>query len=201
MLPAITHAKPLPLQFPLQPAPLPTEFIDIHIQAAKRYLFETELKEALTQSEMSANRRNVAGYSLFIQGIRDTVGVDKLKGYGRECFTKTTPFINRPSSQFLRAAVSNDDKIFVKIRDGMLGISKLIGVELIAKWHGGAQVDVFCDAGINCYGYTATMPICDVMTGFLEEAVHYYTGLNMHFQEVECMSQGAASCRWHGQPA
>jgi len=197
----ITRLTPTPKHFAMTPAQLPSEFIDGHINAAKRYLFEGELKSALTDSGLVRDRPNVAAYSLFVQSMRDTIGEDKLGDYGHETFAKLTSFINKPSSQFLRAAVSSEDKIFVKIRDGMLGISHFTGVEFIAKWHGGAQTELFCDAGLNCYGYSASMPICDVMTGFLEEAVYYFTSHRMRYKEVECMAQGAMSCRWHGQPA
>ncbi len=79
----------------------------------------------------------------------------------------------------------------------MATFNRQMDTNVIVKWHGGAESELFNDSAWSCYGYVSDEPICLVTTGFLEEAVAHLSGVKVVLQERECMAKGALTCRWH----
>ena len=71
----------------------------------------------------------------------------------------------------------------------------------MAKWHGGAEANIFEDSGKHCYGYTGSDLACATLTGYLCEAAVYLSGVKMDVVESQCMVTGALACRWHCKSA
>jgi hypothetical protein len=179
----------------------------LQIQAARRYLFDTELKELLEECGIPlevadptgpAVALTVADCSVFMQGLKQVAGEDKAVPFGRDAFNNCTSIIVRSGNlpPILRA-VSSADKLFLRVRDAMSAFNRKVGSNILVKWHGGAESELFDDTAQHCYGYTAAEPICETMTGFLEAAILYLSGVKVAVQETECMAKGAFSCRWH----
>jgi hypothetical protein len=179
----------------------------LQVDAARRYLFDTELKEALEEAAIPLDVLNITGtqqpltvaqVAIFSQVLRDITGDDKAVEYGHEAFIRCTSLIPRAANlpPVLRA-VSSADKLFLRIREAMANFNRKTGQNVMVKWHGGAESDIFDDTAQACYGYIADAAICYTMTGFLEEAINNLSGVKVKLTEVECMARGAGSCRWH----
>jgi hypothetical protein len=203
---AIAKAAQVPKNFPTTPARYPLNIFRLQVDAARRYLFEGELKEALTKASIPLDVLtgagepviNVAQVSEFTQELREMVGDEQAQRYGREAFQHVSPLLPRASgSTSAGRSVSSSDKLFLKVRDAMAVLNKTIGANFIVKWHGGAEADIFEDTALHCYGYTGKGLACCSMTGFLEESIIYLSGVKMTIAESECMANGALSCRWH----
>jgi hypothetical protein len=177
------------------------------VEAARRYLFETELRELLEEAQIPEEAMNSSGDSfplsvaqvaVFNQGLSYISGEDKAIAYGREAFQKCTAIIARGTNipPVLRA-VSSADKLFLRIRESMANFNRQMDTNVIVKWHGGAESEVFSDSAWSCYGYVSSQPICLVTTGFLEEAISHLSGVKVVMEERECMAKGALTCRWH----
>jgi hypothetical protein len=201
-----SRTNTVPKNYPPTPADYPLVMFRPQIEAAKRYLFEGELKEVLEQSGLplevldpeSEFDLNVAHVACFVQNLKLVAGEDKGEGYGRDAFKKTTPLFARGTGTLpVLRAVSAADKVFLRIRDAMSIYNRQFGANVIVKWHGGAQCDLFEDCAQHCYGFVAEEPICQTMTGFLEEAISSLSGVKVTLTESECMARGALACRWH----
>jgi hypothetical protein len=177
----------------------------LQLSTASRYLFETELKELLELAEIpraviesaSDDGLTVAQVSRFYQELKAICGEDKAVAFGRDAFQDCTSLIQRANVPALGRAVSSADKIFLRIRDAMAVFNRHTGMNVLVKWHGGAESDLFEDTAQQCYGYESDEPICHSLTGFLEEGIHYLSGVEVRMTEIECMARGALACRWH----
>jgi hypothetical protein len=197
----------LPRNFPVIPGGYSDALFRLQIETARRYLFETELKEVLEQAqvpleilepESSEVALDVYQIACFMQQLRVITGDVKAAAYGRDAFDNCTSLITRSGnvSPLLRA-VSSADKLFLRIRDAMNGLNRQVGTNVLVKWHGGAESDLFEDTGQHCYGYHHDAPICQTLTGFLEQSIVYLSGVRVTLVETECMASGALTCRWH----
>ncbi len=197
----------LPTNYPAQPAPFPSRLFRLQVEAAQRYLFETELKEALEaiglifaeviQPNWTGQLVHVGQVARFMQGLRAIVQDEKARTYGTEALRKSMPALPRPSGAQERRRVSSADKTFLRIREVMAMLNAEAGASYLVKWHGGADCDVFEDSGQHCYGYLSESPACHTMTGYLEEAIRQFAGLQVRIEETECMALGGLACRWH----
>jgi hypothetical protein len=201
-----SRAKTVPKNYPPTPADYPLAMFRPQIEAAKRYLFESELKEVMEQSGLPVElidsdsdfRLTVAHIACFVQNLKTFAGEDKGEGYGRDAFKKTAPlFVRGTGTMQVLRAVSAADKVFLRIRDAMSVYNRQFGANVIVKWHGGAQCDLFEDCAQHCYGFVADEPICQTMTGFLMEGISSLSGVKVNLTEAECMARGALACRWH----
>ncbi|HLY26012.1 MAG TPA: hypothetical protein VKQ72_06715 [Aggregatilineales bacterium] len=196
----------LPDNFPDPPALYPSALFRLQLVTAGRYLFESELKELLELAEIPRGAiespsdddgLNVAHVSRFYQELKLICGEDKAIAFGHDAFQDCTSLIPRANTPALARAVSSADKMFLRIRDAMSGFNRRTGMNVLVKWHGGAESDLFEDTAQQCYGYVAELPICHSLTGFLEEGIHYLSGVEVNLTEIECMARGALACRWH----
>lgn len=203
---AISKAAQVPKNYPATPARYPLNIFRLQVEAAKRYLFEGELKEALTNATIPLDVLtgagepviNVSQISQFVQELREMVGDEQAIRYGREAFQHVSPLLPRASgSTSAGRSVSSSDKLFLKVRDSMAVLNKTVSADFIVKWHGGAEADIFEDTAQHCYGFAGKGMACFTMTGFLEEAIIYLSGVKMTIHESECMANGALACRWH----
>jgi hypothetical protein len=202
-----SRAKTVPKNYPSAPAAYPLGLFRPQIEAAKRYLFESELKEVLELSNMPPGLMDsdsydfaltVAHVACFVQNLKTVAGDDKGVGYGRDAFKQTAPLFARGTATLpVLRAVSAVDKLFLRIRDAMSIYNRHFAANVLVKWHGGAQSDLFEDTAQHCYGFVADEPICQTMTGFLQEAIGSLSGVKVTLEEVECMARGALACRWH----
>lgn len=199
-------ATPLPKNFPSIPARYPIALFRLQLDAAKRYMYEGELKEILKTAQIPLDVLsgvgepilNVSQIAHFMQELRMMVGDDSAQRYGREAFQHVSPLFPRaPGSTSAGRSVSSSDKLFLRLRDAMAVLNKTSGSNFIVKWHGGAEADIFEDTAQNCYGFQGKGVTCATMTGFLEEAIVYLSGVKMNIHESECMANGSLSCRWH----
>src|SRR5258708_329480 len=197
----------LPKNYKAIPAPYPDLLFRVQMDAARRYLFDGELKELLEASQIPLKILEsgvepvgitVQHYAAFAQGLREICDDDKALSYGHDAFNRCATLMQRPGagSPLLRA-VSSADKLFLKIKDSLVTFNRYIGTDVIAKWHGGAECDMFDDTAQACYGYTSDEPICMTMSGFLEAGSQTIAGVKIKATEVECMAKGAPTCRWH----
>lgn len=198
--------KLLPENFPRSPTAYPVNLFRLEVDAARRFLFEPELKEVLDVASLSHDLMNptgsyiaisVAQVSTFMQELKAIVGEDKAYSYGQEAFLKVAPLIPKPNPMSpMWRAVSSIDKLFLRIRDSMAGFNRQIGASVLVKWHGGHESDLFEDTAQHCYGYTWDAPACQTQTGFLQAAIGYLSGIQVELTETECMATGALTCRW-----
>ena len=197
----------LPRNFPAIPGNYSDALFRLQIETARRYLFETELKEVLELSEIPLEilqpdsgdiALTVYQIACFMQHLRVITGDVKAVAFGRDAFEGCTSLIGRTAnvSPLLRA-VSSADKLFLRVRDAMNGLNRQVGTNVLVKWHGGAESELFEDTGQHCYGYHHDAPICHTLTGFLEESIVYLSGVKVTLHETECMAHGALTCRWH----
>ncbi|MCC7447926.1 MAG: hypothetical protein IT324_10945 [Anaerolineae bacterium] len=196
----------LPTNYPPTPVVYPLSLFRPQIEAAQRYLFGSELKEVLEAAGISvpvpgATQSlviNVAQIACFMQELKQIAGEDKAVDYGREAFQKAAALFTRTTTTNVLRAVSPTDKAFLRIRDTMSGFSRQTGANVIVKWHGGKECDLFEDTGQHCYGYASDAFVCQTMTGFLQEAIVVLSGVKIALTECDCMATGALACRWHG---
>ncbi len=201
-----SRAKTVPKNYPPTPADYPLAMFRPQIEAAKRYLFESELKEVMEMSglplelleEDSDFALTVAHLASFVQNLKTFAGDDKGADYGRDAFKQAAPLFARGTGTLpVLRAVSAADKLFLRIRDAMSVYNRQFNADVLVKWHGGAQCELFEDCAQHCYGYVADEPICQTMTGFLQEAISSLSGVKVTLAESECMARGALACRWH----
>jgi hypothetical protein len=202
----VSRAKTVPKNYPPTPADYPLVMFRPQIEAAKRYLFESELKEVMEQSGLplellepaSDFRLTVAHLAAFVQNLKTVAGDDKGEDYGRDAFKRTATLFARGSGTLpVLRAVSAQDRLFLRIRDAMSVYNRQFDANVIVKWHGGAQCELFEDCAQHCYGFVSDEPICQTMSGFLEEAIVSLSGVKVTLSESECMARGALACRWH----
>lgn len=204
----IHRPKSLPANYPPMPAVYPLALFRPQVDAAQRYLFGSELKEVLETAGLPTNLLtltttqpliiNVAQIACFMQELKQIAGEDKAPDYGREAFQKVAALLSRTMTANILRAVSPTDKAFLRIRDAMSGFSRQSGANILVKWHGGKECDLFEDTGQHCYGYTSDDFVCQTMTGFLQEAIASLSGVRIALTECDCMAKGALACRWHG---
>ncbi len=202
-----THRpRSLPANYPPTPADYPFTLFRLQVEAAQRYLFGSELKEVLETAGLPTNLLttpqpfviNVAQVACFMQELKKIAGDDKAVDYGREAFQKAAAIFPRTASGNMLRSVSATDRAFLRIRDAMAGLSRQSGANMLVKWHGGKECDLFEDTGQHCYGFTCDDLVCQTMTGFLEEAITILSGVKIALTECDCMAKGALACRWHG---
>ncbi len=201
----IKKAVQLPRNYPAQPARYPLSMFRLQLLAAARYLFEGELREALTLANIpldaltngSDPALNVAQVAAFMQELKEIVGDEKALQFGREAFLKVAPSLSRPTLPPVNRAVSSSDKLFLRIRESFAALNRQCGSNFLVKWHGGAECDIFEDSGQHCYGYAGQSMACQTLTGYLQEASGYLSNVKMTVVESECMVTGALACRWH----
>lgn len=203
---AVHRATQVPKNFPVTPARYPLPLFRLEVEATRRYMFEGEIKDALTQASIPLDVLTGAGEPVvnnaqvahFMQQLREVVGDDeKTALYGREAFQKVSPLMPRLSGGNNSRSVSSSDKLFLRVREAIAVINKQYSCNYIIKWHGGAEADIFEDTGRHCYGYAGGGLACATITGFLEEGILYLSGIRMAVIESECMANGALACRWH----
>ncbi len=207
---AYSKPKAIPTNYPPKPVEYPMAAFRALLETAQRYLFESELKEVLQDCQIPADvlkptspdlHLTVAEIAGFVQGLKTFMGDDKGIPYGRDAFHKAAALVNRGAPNVAPAlrAVSSQDKQFLRIRDAMSGFNRYFGANVLVKWHGGIDSDLFEDTGQHCYGFTADSEemICQTLTGFLEEAIVSMSGVKVVLTEAECMARGALACRWH----
>jgi hypothetical protein len=199
----------LPKNFSSSPANYPSGLFRLQLSAARRYLFDGELKEVMDAASLSPDFLNpigadlpltVAQVSIFVQGIKGITGDDRALEYGREAFTKVVSLIPRGqnySNIGLLRTISDKNKLFLRIRESMFSFNKQVGSNVLVKWHGGEESELFEDTGQHCYGYKFGAPCCHTLTGFLESAILHMSGLKVELIERECMATGGLACRWH----
>jgi len=199
----------LPRNFASVPTSYPSGLLRLQLHAAQRYLFDGELKEIMEAASLPLDLLNtsasdipvtVAQLAIFAQGLRAVTGDARARDYGREAFMKASPLIPRPPTSAVNPmarAVSDKDKLFLRIRDVMHSFNRPSGANVIVKWHGGSESELFEDTGQHCYGFRADEPCCQTLTGFLEAAVEHLSGIHVELVERECMATGALACRWH----
>src|SRR5260221_1166039 len=102
----VNRPKTVPENFPKAPTAYPVNLFRFQVDAAKRYLFEPELKEVLEAAGLSPDLMNptgsyiaisVAQVSVFMQELKTIVGEDKAYTYGKESFMKMAALIPKPS--------------------------------------------------------------------------------------------------------
>ncbi len=201
------HRPPsVPANYPSTPAAYPLFLFRPQVEAAQRYLFGSELKEVLEAAGLPANlltarqsiTLDVSQIACFMQELKKIAGEDKAPAYGREAFKKVGALLARTMTANVLRAVSPPDKAFLRVRDAMFGFSRQSGANIIVKWHGGKECDLFEDTGQHCYGYASDDFVCQTMTGFLQEAIVSLSGVKIALTECDCMAKGALACRWHG---
>jgi hypothetical protein len=198
-------ADVLPKNFPATPTRFPLPMFRLLLDAAARYLFEGERREALLTAQIPLDvltgtgdpALNVAHVAVFMQELAVITGPEKAVAFGRDAFTKMTSLVSRPTLTPTQRAVSSSDKLFLRVREAAATLNRLTGSDFIVKWHGGAEADIFEDSGQHCYGYTGDQPACATLTGYVDEAAAYLAGVKMQIIESECMVTGALACRWH----
>ena len=202
----VSRPNTLPDNYPATPASYPIGMFRLQVEAAKRYLFESELKEILEAADLPPNlldtgnneaRLNVAQMACFFQGMRAVIGDTKAVEYGQDAFKRLMPVLSRTTTSNLLRPVSSVDKQFLRIRDAISGYNQRVGANFLVKWHGGAECDLFEDTGQHCYGFTSDELICPTMIGFLQQAIGGLSGIKVLLDESECMATGALACRWH----
>ncbi len=202
----VNRPETLPKNYPESPAAYPESIFRLQVEAARRYLFDSELQELLDGAgvppdfmESNVTGLTVAHVAYFMQGLMSVAGAEKALAYGRDSFGKTMSGFTRSTATLapiLRGPAS-PDKAFLRIRDVMSDLNRRIGANVLTKWHGGAGCDLFEDTGYHCYGFTADGAICHTITGFLEEAIMALANVKVKLNETECMARGALACRWH----
>src|SRR5437762_6331680 len=98
-----SRAKTVPKNYPSTPADYPLAMFRPQIEAAKRYLFESELKEVMDQSGLPLElidsdtdfNLTVAHLACFVQNLKAVAGADKGEDFGRDAFKKTAPLFAR----------------------------------------------------------------------------------------------------------
>jgi hypothetical protein len=206
----VSRPAKVPANFPAQPGTINIALLRPRVQVAQRYLFETELKEILAEAKLPLELLSDAPLSgtityvqnaIFMQELRKVIGTTKVVAFGREVFDKLSGQIARPPNlPRLKTGISLDDKIFLRVREACSIVTRELGFNVFAKWHGGAECNLFEDTAPHCFGYTSDSPVCDTLTGLLEQAILYYGGVKVTLKEVECMAMGALACRWHCRP-
>ncbi len=199
----------LPKNYPVIPVRYPVSLFRAQLDAAARFLFEGEIKEALAAASIPLDvlsgaadpGLSVAHISDFMQEVKQVIGPEKALQFGHEAFHKTAPLIAKPALPPLSRAVSSSDKLFLRVRESMSGLNRQSGSNFMVKWHGGAESDIFEDTAQHCYGYKCSGLSCETLTGFLQEAIIELAGIQMTITESECMATGALACRWHCQLA
>src|SRR5258706_11097251 len=87
----------VPKNYPTPPASYPANLFRPQVEAAKRYLFESELKEVLKAAglppEIASNPAHsftmtVVQLACFVQGLKEYTGEEKAFEYGRDAFKK-----------------------------------------------------------------------------------------------------------------
>src|SRR5215471_11300708 len=126
----------LPRNFPVIPVGYSDVLFRLQMETARRYLFETELKEVLEKAQipleiLEPESAEVAldAYQIacFMQQLRVITGDVKAVAYGRDAFDNCTSLITRTAnvSPLLRA-VSSADKLFLRVRDAMNGLNRQV---------------------------------------------------------------------------
>src|SRR5262245_51696510 len=93
-----SRTNTVPKNYPPTPADYPLVMFRPQIEAARRYLFDGELKEVMEQSGLplelidpdSDFNLNVGHIAYFVQSLKIVAGEDKGEDYGRDAFKKTT---------------------------------------------------------------------------------------------------------------
>jgi len=187
------------------PVRYPLPLFRQQLQVANSYLFEGERREALLAANipldvltgLSDPAINVAQIAVFVQELRMLIGQPKALQFGHDAFLGMASLLSKPSLSPLVRAVSDSDKLFLRVREAASALNRQTGSNFIVKWHGGAEADIFEDSGQHCYGYTGGDLACATLTGYLCEAAVYLSGVKMDVVESECMVNGALACRWH----
>lgn len=202
----LDRPKTLPQNYPPVSAAYPALMFRAHIETARRYLFESELEEIIAAASLPAEllttqnteiALNTLQLACFVQGIRAIIGDEKARAYGREAFVQVAGLVPRSTPAPQLRAMSSVDRQFLRVRDAMAELSRQVNANIIIKWHGGAEADIFEDTGLHCYGYVGETQVCHTMSGFLEEAISYLSGAKVRLSETECMAMGSLTCRWH----
>ncbi|MEP7287790.1 MAG: hypothetical protein ABI947_18705 [Chloroflexota bacterium] len=198
----------LPKNYPAVPAVYPTALFRLQVEAVQRYLYETELKEILTEAAIPldvlnvASRRvmlTVAHSAVFMQALQEIIDDDKAVDYGHEAFIRCASMIPRSANiPFIQRTLSSGDRQNNRIRESLAGFNHETGMNVSLKWRDSGEFDLLDDAAQHCYGYIASTPICHIMTGYLEESIFYLLGAKVALAETNCMALGAATCCWHG---
>jgi len=202
------RAEALPRNYPVVPARYPLPMFRLQFEAAGRYLYESERREALLAAQIPPEALsgsaeltiNVSHVAIFVQELTVLCGSDKARTFGREAFQKNVSLVPRPALTTPQRAVSESDRLFLRVREAAATLNRLTGSNFMVKWHGGAEADIFEDTGQHCYGYICDQLACVALTGYLSEAVAYLAGVKMQIVESECMALGALACRWHCKP-
>src|SRR5258708_28132726 len=158
-----TRPNALPRNFPAIPGNYSDALFRLQIETARRYLFETELKEVLELSEIPLEilqpdsgdiALTVYQIACFMQHLRVITGDVKAVAFGRDAFEGCTSLIGRTAnvSPLLRA-VSSADKLFLRVRDAMNGLNRQGGTNVLVKGPGGAEAGLFGGKGQPCYRY------------------------------------------------
>jgi hypothetical protein len=201
-----SRPKTVPKNYPAKPADYPFGMFRPLLETAQRYLFENELKEVLQNCGLPLDVVNlsmndfsltVADIACFVQRLKEFTGDEKGIPYGRDAFRRAVPLFPRGPvgvTSTLRS-VSANDKLFLRIRDAMSSYNRQFVADVMAKWHGGAESDLFEDTGQHCYGFCSDQMICQTLTGFLEEVITELSGVKVALTEHECMARGALACR------
>ena len=195
----------VPKNYPPVPVRYPLALFRLQLDAAKRYLFEGEIKDILTSAMIpldvltlaSDPVLNVSQIACFMQELREVIGSEKAVQFGHEAFTRSATALSRLALPSVPRSVSSEDKLFLRVREAMAGLNRQCGSNLIVKWHGGAEADIFEDTGQHCYGFVAKEVVCQTMTGYLQESIQVLAGVRMNLLESECMVTGSLACRWH----
>jgi hypothetical protein len=197
----------LPKNFPERATAYPLPLFRLQVEAARRYLFENELKECLTAASIPLEILGMAEVEIaltilhvakFMQNLKQFVGDEKALAYGHEALSKATAVIPKPTiQQPILRGVSPADKAFLRVREALAVLNRQLNTDIIIKRHGDTEADIFEDSGLHCYGFVAEAPACQTLTGFFEEAILYLSGSKVKLVETECMALGALACRWH----
>jgi hypothetical protein len=198
-------ATSLPKNYPPTPVRYPLPLFRQQLAVADRYLFEGERREALLAANIpldvltgaSDPALNVAQVAVFMQQVRLLIGQSKAIQFGHDAFLGMATQISKPALSPLARAVSDSDKLFLRVREAASALNRQTGSNFMVKWHGGAEADIFEDSGQHCYGYAGGDLACATLTGYLCEAVVYLSSVKMDVVESECMVNGALACRWH----
>ncbi|MHB8630071.1 MAG: hypothetical protein ACYDBJ_27990 [Aggregatilineales bacterium] len=202
---SLKRADILPKNYPPTPVRFPLPMFRLQLEAAARYLFEGERREALLAAQIPLDvltgtgdpALNVAQIAVFMQALTALIGPDKATDFGHEAFQKMTTLVPRPTLTPAQRSVSSSDKLFLRVREAAATLNRLTSSNFIVKWHGGAEADIFEDTGQHCYGYAGDQLACATLTGYLYEAAAHLASVKMQIIESECMVTGALACRWH----
>jgi predicted hydrocarbon binding protein len=83
------------------------------------------------------------------------------------------------------------------MQNGFLKLNQEIGQEIHLRLEDQDDRFIYVDEDCSqCAGKASDVPICQIRTGTLQEALHWLTGKEFEIGEAECRATGAPACVW-----